>query len=115
MPELISIEYDEIARLCDELKMLGGFHWIILEQFADQFALRRLIDQSHQNGIARPLVIGRVIVKPDVVPRLRIVVERTGMGVVLRAEAELGLHQTAQKIDEGLGSIQIEKARGLLY
>jgi hypothetical protein len=49
------------------------------------------------------------------VPRLRIVVERAGMGVVLWAEAELGLHQSAQEIDEGLGSIEIEKARSLLH
>jgi len=47
MPELISIEDDEIAWLGDQLKMLGGFHRIILKQFADQFALRRSIDEPH--------------------------------------------------------------------
>ena len=115
MPELISVEDDEIAWLCDQLKVLGLFHWIVFEQLANQFALRRLIDEPHQNGIASPFVVGRVVVKPDMVPRLRIVVERAGMGVVLGAEAELGPHQSAQEIDEGLGSIEIEKARGLLH
>src|SRR6185295_7344955 len=114
MPELISIEDDQITRLRDELKMPGGFHRVILKQVANQFALRRLIDQSHENGITRPLVVRRVVVKPDVVPRLRIVVERTGMGIVLGTETEFGLHQTAQEFDEGAGSIQIEKTRGLL-
>src|SRR4029079_10587945 len=33
MPELISIEDDQITRLRDELKMLGGFHRVILKQF----------------------------------------------------------------------------------
>ena len=65
MPELISIENDKIPGLCDQLKMPGRFHRIVLEQLADQFALRRLVDQPHQNGIASPLVVGRVIVKPD--------------------------------------------------
>src|SRR6185369_123393 len=115
MPELISIEDDQITRLRDELKVLGGFHRVILKQFANQFALRRPIDQSHENGITRALVVRRVVVKPDVVPRLRVVVERTGMGVVLRTETEFGLHKTAQEIDEGTGSIQIEKTRGLFY
>ena len=31
MPELISIENDEIARLCDQLQMPRGFHGIILK------------------------------------------------------------------------------------
>jgi hypothetical protein len=88
------------------------FHWVILKQLADQFALRTLINEPHQNGIASPLVVGRVIVKSDMVPQLRIVVEGTGMGVILRAETELGPYQTTQEIDEGSGSIQIEKARG---
>ena len=85
MPELISVEDHEIAWLCDQLKMPGLFHWIIFKQLADQFALRRLIDEPHQNGIASPLVVGRVVVKPDMVPRLRIVVKRAGMGIILRA------------------------------
>ena len=114
MPELISIEDDEIAWLGDQLKMLGLFHRIVFEQLANQFALRRLVNEPHQNGIASTFVVGRVVVKSDMVPRLCIVVERAGMGVVLRTEAELGPHQSAQEIDEGLGSVQIEKARGLL-
>src|SRR5262249_149661 len=41
MPEFISIENDEVPWLCDQLKMFRGFHRIVLEQLADQFALRR--------------------------------------------------------------------------
>jgi len=101
MPKLISIENNEIAWLGDQFEMPRRLHRVILKQFADQFALRRLINEPHQNGIASPLVVGRVIVKPDMVPRLRIVLEGTGMGVALRIETELSPYQTTQEIDEG--------------
>ena len=35
MPELIAVKNDQIPRLCDQLKMPGGFHRIVLEQLAD--------------------------------------------------------------------------------
>ena len=115
MPEFISIENDEVPWLCDQLKMFRGFHRIILKQFTDQFALRRPIDKSHQNRIASPFIVRGIIVKTDMVPRFRIVVEGAGMGVALGTETELGPCQAAQEFDEGPGSIEMEKARGLLH
>ena len=115
MPELIPVEDHEIAWVRNQLQMLGRFDRIVLKELTDQLALRRSIDESHQNGIAGPFVIGGVIVKPDVVPRLGVVIERAGMGVVFGAQTELGLDQAAQQPDEGLGSIEIEKTRGLLH
>jgi len=85
MPKLVPVKNDEIARLCNQLKVPGGFHRIILKQLANQFALCRLIDEPHQNSVAGPLIIGCVVVKPYMVPGLRIIVQRAGMGVVLRA------------------------------
>jgi len=57
------------------------------------------------------LVIGRIVVKPDVVSRLGVIVQGAGVRVVFGADHERRSDEPAEKIHERRRSIEIEKVR----
>ncbi len=113
MPELVSVEKHQVARGRVEFQMPRLAGRIVLIELADELAAGRPVEESHENGVARPLVVRRVVVKSDVVSGLGIVVQRAGVRVRRRTQLQRGFGNLRQERQKPRRPVEVQKARRL--
>src|SRR5262245_5878770 len=110
---LVAVEDHHGARRGRHLEIARGASGLARVQPAPE-ATRRVLGEPHEDGVARALVVGRVVVVAHVVARFGVEVQRAGVRVLVRAELEIGPHKPAQERAEGLRLGEREEIRPTL-
>src|SRR4029453_3477382 len=111
--DLVAVENDHGAGSGGPCHVLGGAAGLARVQAAEEPA-GRLLDQAHEDSVASALVVGGVVMMAHVIARLGVEVQRAGMGILVRAELELGAHQTREEPAKRVGSVEGEQRGAVL-